>query len=1269
VAGNFDGTQTGPSGIGYRAWLTGRGFPVTAASYPIVDVVDDGLGTGDAATAGGDLTFRELGLVANPSRLHSIVDCTTDPTGDGAGGHGHINTNIVGGYDPRGDAVGIQGPFEDPEGFLRGQGINPYTRLAHTKIFRNAGAYDVSACGGTDAGLIKASQDKGAPITSNSWGAPVGGNYDDSSEAYDIGTRDGDLTEAGLQPMIHIFAAGNSGPGATTIGSPSTGKNMITVGASENDRPGPDEGGAWTDGCGIGAAGANNAMDVIGFSSRGPAEGGRAKPEVIAPGTHIQGTASTTPAYVGDSVCDQFRPPAPQNVFASSSGTSHSTPGVAGVASLMYYWLQQPPRSIAAPSSALMKAFMMANPTYLTGVSANDNLPSNSQGYGMPNMGRAFDATTQVFLHDQTQVFGATGETFTFNGAVADPAKPLRIALAWTDAPGAISDTTPQVNDLNLTATVNGVNYTGNRFTGQNSTAGGGAADTANNYEAIFLPAGTTGPIQLTVTAAGIVGDGIPGNADTTDQDFALVISNGSQTPDFFVNATPPSAQSCGVDSTAFSVEAGEVNGYDGTVTLSAPTLPVGLTAGFSSNGNPTPYTSTLTLDSTAGLASGNHVVTINGNDGTNTRSDTVTLQHSAVAAAATTLSAPANGATDVAVRPTFTWAAAADAIDYVLEVDNDPAFGSIDYTATVTGTSHQPPTGLSGATTYHWRVRAQNNCGPSANSAVFSFSTVPLFCSSPNLVIADNATATTNIVVAGGGTLTDLDVEIDALHTFIGDLTFTLRNVTTNTSVVMIDRPGRTTTGFGCGGDNPDVIVDDEGTINAETGCVAGNPGYPVGARLIPNNPLSGFDTQSFAGTWELTVQDSAGGDTGTLREWCLVPTQSAVVVNANDDSFNGTEDTLLTQAAPGVLGNDTGSGVLTATIGTGPSNGTLVGGLGSNGSFSYQPGDDYCGPDSFTYTATNGAQSDTATVSLTIACVNDAPEASNDAYSTTEDTPISVAAPGVLANDTDVETPAAALTAALVTNTTGGVTAIGTDGSVSYTPAANYCNDGTPTDDFTYEANDGALDSNAATGAVTVTCVDDDPTVETSIADQNSVEGAMVNLDISGSFDDVDGDALTFSTASTLPPGLTLSPAGVISGTIAFNGNAGSPFSITITASDGSGPTASDTFVWTVKQTNQPPQTTGLTDSQATATIPYSRDVAPAFSDGDGDALTFSAMGLPGSMSISPAGVISGTSPTSEIAVYTVTVTADDGTATVQATFQLSVLPVDMFEDGFED
>ena len=165
-----------------------------------------------------------------------------------------------------------------------------------------------------------------------------GDEYEASALAYDIGTRDADTGEAGLQPMIFVFAAGNDGAVANSVGTPGTAKNVITVGASENKRE-SDESGNWTDGCNIGPTGADNAMDIIDFSSRGPVEGGRVKPEVIAPGTHIQGTASTNATYTGQASATSSVP-AGRPSFAASSGTSHSTPAIAGAASLVHRYLQ-----------------------------------------------------------------------------------------------------------------------------------------------------------------------------------------------------------------------------------------------------------------------------------------------------------------------------------------------------------------------------------------------------------------------------------------------------------------------------------------------------------------------------------------------------------------------------------------------------------------------------------------------------------------------------------------------------------------------------------------------------------------------------------------------------------------------------------------------------------------------------------------------------------------------------------------------------------------
>src|SRR5881628_1325195 len=156
-----------------------------------------------------------------------------------------------------------------------------------------------------------------------------------------------------------------------------------------------------------------------------------------------------------------------------------------------------------------------------------------------------------------------------------------------------------------------------------------------------------------------------------------------------------------------------------------------------------------------------------------------------------------------------------------------------------------------------------------------------------------------------------------------------------------------------------------------------------------------------------------------------------------------------------------------LTYAIGTGPAHGTLS---GPAPALTYTPAANYNGPDSFTYKANDGTvDSNLATVSITVTAVNDAPVATDDAVTTAEDTAVSG---NVLTNDTDVDA-GTTLTASLVASPAHGTVTLATNGVFTYTPAANY----NGADSFTYKANDGTVDSNVATVAITVTAVNDAP------------------------------------------------------------------------------------------------------------------------------------------------------------------------------------------------
>jgi Ca2+-binding RTX toxin-like protein len=185
-----------------------------------------------------------------------------------------------------------------------------------------------------------------------------------------------------------------------------------------------------------------------------------------------------------------------------------------------------------------------------------------------------------------------------------------------------------------------------------------------------------------------------------------------------------------------------------------------------------------------------------------------------------------------------------------------------------------------------------------------------------------------------------------------------------------------------------------------------------------------------------------------------------------AVDDAFTTIEDTPLTVTAPGVLDNDTDpdGDALTALLVASPANGTLT--LNADGSFTYTPEADFIGADNFTYRANDGTtDSGVAVVILTVSPANRAPVAVDDAFTTPQDTPLTVAAPGVLANDTDVDGDT--LTALLVTGPEHGIVQLAADGGFTYTPDEGYVGP----DSFTYRAGDGLAQSETATVALTVT------------------------------------------------------------------------------------------------------------------------------------------------------------------------------------------------------
>jgi VCBS repeat-containing protein len=289
------------------------------------------------------------------------------------------------------------------------------------------------------------------------------------------------------------------------------------------------------------------------------------------------------------------------------------------------------------------------------------------------------------------------------------------------------------------------------------------------------------------------------------------------------------------------------------------------------------------------------------------------------------------------------------------------------------------------------------------------------------------------------------------------------------------------------------------------------------------------------FNGTDWFTYRAGDGTLDSNLATVTITVTAANDAPTAAADAYGTSEDTALTVAAPGVLGNDSDpdGDTLSAILGAPPSHGTLT--LNPNGSFTYTPAANFNGTDDFTYQAGDGTlTSNPATVTITVTASNDPPAATNDAYTTAEDAPLTVAAPGVLANDDDPDGDP--LSAATGSGPSHGTLTLNPNGSFSYTPTANF----NGPDSFTYRASDGTLDSSLATVRITVTAVNDTPTVAVAAG------GACGSNDRSGTINlivgDVDGGALTLSAKSS-------NPALVPEGNVIFGGS-GANRTLTATA-----------------------------------------------------------------------------------------------------------------------
>ena len=708
VVGVYGGAPNYVITPGYVDWLAATGYDGDGVVVGIVD--------GGVLTTHQDLVGRIQSCVpmgGSPTSCNS----TTDDHGT------HVAAAVAGT-----GASNVQA-----NGFLRGQGVAPGAKVIPQR-------YNAFISGGGPGGMVaggmlriyRESALSGAVLTNNSWG-PTG-----TPQGYDIVTREVDMIardalsdEPGQQPVLPVWSIMNgygdrpSGACApSSVASPDEAKNLFAVGSTSLL-----SGSSQVSGTGI--------FNVSSNSAHGNACDGRRIPHIVAPGCSTDSATNTS-----------------TTAFTRMCGTSMASPVVSGAVALFIEKYRDLHEG-ATPSPALVKATFTAVAMNLQGFrNANNGImghrPDRFQGYGRLDLDAVLNPTEAVVYVEQDEVFTTSGEQWTRTITADDPSKPMRIMLAWSDAPGhGLGGTTPAwVNNLDLAVNAGGNLYHGNVIGGDGWSATGGSADDRNNLEGIFLsPAQHGGAVTLTVTATNIAADALnphaPGVAPA--QDFALVCYNCASGADFSVEVAPTRVAVCVPDEAETTVSVLPLGAYGDDVTLDVANLPAGASASFGLSTLTPPASTTLTIGNTAAIAPGNHALLIQASDADVTRSAAFDLLVADVLVAPPELIAPMHEEVDVSLTPVLEWSALPGAEEYLLELSDDAGFATLLFSTTTPDTSAIVPSELDTGTTYYWRVSASNTCGTGVSaSASFRTFTVPGDCgpgSDPVLLFAEDFT------------------------------------------------------------------------------------------------------------------------------------------------------------------------------------------------------------------------------------------------------------------------------------------------------------------------------------------------------------------------------------------------------------------------------------------------------------------------------------------------------------------------------------------------
>jgi hypothetical protein len=462
----------------------------------------------------------------------------------------------------------------------------------------------------------------------------------------------------------------------------------------------------------------SSSVQMSNFSSWGPSDDGRIKPDISAKGVSLFSAV--------DSSTSSYR---------SLSGTSMASPSVVGTLMLYQQYYKQLYNSYMKAST--LKGLMIHTADE-AGVSDG---PDYGFGWGLINAEKAALLMQKKDLQSLL-LENSLNNTDTYTIAVNSlGTEPLVATLCWTDPKGSLPDdvtdsATPSlINDLDVRITQNLTSYYPWKLNPINpsapATKGDNLVDTVEKVE-INNP---TGSYVISVSKKGTLLN--------NSQNYSLIVS-GITLKDFWFTTVEPSKSICNEQSTlAYTFNLATKSNFTGTISLTAIGLPANSTASFSPSTMNAAGVFVLTLSNTNSLTPGSYTFTVKGTSNSDTFESQVTLVVLTPVIVVPTLSQPSNNAIGIAIPTRFSWINDVNAQSYTIEIATNSDFSTVIQTAIVTKNEFNS-TLLSNGSHYFWRVKSNNSCGLGTFSAPFSFTTA---CKTPTNCSLSDATSTTALV------------------------------------------------------------------------------------------------------------------------------------------------------------------------------------------------------------------------------------------------------------------------------------------------------------------------------------------------------------------------------------------------------------------------------------------------------------------------------------------------------------------------------------------